>query len=293
MRWRQPTVFGPTPSSIRVALDRAQAQLKTVTAKIDFKTSGTLLRNMFPNKRYSFSVRDTVVVASFIVEKFDNVEWLGFKSFNRVRLDIPGISYTKLDGSVLTGRYMPIMFEDSADTITAGRENYGFPILYSDIRADDSNESSFHATLSWRDVEWAKVSLKNLVPDFSLRPSTITEGVFVNRYMAVINDAESPGKRPTGEDFLITESLADTCTIFTNGNGVISDGSEISAGKGSQILKSTSNATIEIVSRDKKELPTLHQAVSRLEELPIFEIVSATLRVETGAEKILKTLRVG
>ncbi len=87
---------------------------------IKFKTSATLLRNMFPNSQYSFEKADTVATASFSLESLENLEWLGGRGYDVFAFYIHGVSYKLGDGQVLKGTYCPVMFGNLADSILTG-----------------------------------------------------------------------------------------------------------------------------------------------------------------------------
>ena len=122
--WRQLTVFGPLPGPRQAPFGRASnPSLRSATTTktvIKFKTSATLLRNMFPNERYSFEKSDTVATASFSLEALEHLEWLGGHGYNLFALYIHGVLYKLADGQTVKGTYCPIMFENETDPILTG-----------------------------------------------------------------------------------------------------------------------------------------------------------------------------
>lgn len=249
-------------------------------AKVVFKTSGTLLQNMFPNKHYKFGVKDTVAIASLSVRSRENVDWLGGHSFHQVSFEIHGVTYTSDDGSVVRGRYMPVIFEDCPDAISANRETFGLPSIFAEIEVDKSVETSYQVSLSWKGVRWANIWLNDL------KPATTTEGVresseeqdagvMVHKYIPAITCTKDNGAPGTNHDILISESPGQT-SAKANGGHL------------DQVIpktKTTSNAGFEILPYDEQHIPTLHQAVSHLRELPVFEIVDAVLEERRFSEE--------
>jgi hypothetical protein len=256
--WRQPTVFGPAPGPRRDGAISVTKKLKVVTASIKFKTSGTLLRNMLPHDSYSFGSKNTVVVASLTVESHRNVEWLGFHGFDRVLLSIHGVNYTKSDGSVLSASYVPVLFENSADVISAGREQTGYPSVYSDIEVDRS-PGSFSARLSWNGVTWATIWMKDLMPVSDPKPTS--KAILVNRFISSTDGGPAQKEIGVGEDVLIEGDDTSVTGCYTNGTST----------SVSEVLssKSSSNAGFDILPRSQREIPTLHHIAARIGELPV------------------------
>lgn len=275
------------PSPILVT--GSPSRVRTVTARIKFKTSGTLLRNLIPNEFYSFASKDTVAVASLTLVSHRNVEWLGNHGFDCVLLEFHGIDYTKADGTVVSGRYLPIMFENSADVISAGREDVAYPSVFSDIGVAETDDESFQADMSWKGIRWATIWLKDLKS--ATRQESMTEkGVLVHRYMPAVTD-EAPAGAGAGaieEDILIVE---DPVVHAANGEGTTTSGGPTSHKTLS--FKSSRRAGFTINPHNQKELPTLYHIVSRLAELPIFDVVSATVCEEEGPTRVVKAFRVG
>ena len=149
--WRQPIVFGPLPGPRQDSFGRTHSQsLQSSTSTkrvIKFKTSATLLRNMFPNDRYSFAKPDTVATASFSLESLENLEWLGGRGYDLFALYIHGVSYKLGDGQVLNGTYCPVMFENQTDPVSLSRN----PFLSSFPCQTDSR----FVGLTRKDCEWA------------------------------------------------------------------------------------------------------------------------------------------
>ena len=248
-----------------------------IEARITFKTSATLLRNLFPNKSYSFAAKDTVALATLCVRSQCSVQGLGGYRSNEVRLEVHGVIYTRADGSVVRGRYVPVVFEDSADAISAHREEWGYPSVFADIMVD-ATEKSYSATLSWKRTEWATVWLKDLFPlpkeeDDSL--SHPEENLLVNERTPNIGGETCKGGSDTEQDIVICETGAsrhidgqDEEEHFNHDTVLDSDSS----------IFASVNADFQIKPTDAKSMPTLHHIVSRLAELPVFGVVDATLQ---------------
>ena len=281
--WRQPTVFGPLPGPRQDAFGRPYTQSlrssSTRKTTIKFKTSATLLRHsFFPNERYAFEKADTVATASFSLESLENMEWLGGSGYDLFALYIHGVSYKTEDGQTVKGTYCPVLFENLTDPILTGREELGFPKLFSDIDISRS-ETSCKATLSWRGQQWAELELKDLQRDNS-EPSkdkeaeleSADDGLFVHKYIP------ASGSKQRGQPD------AQYDVFFPNEAGTSS--------VRSRRVASPSNVQLKIKTFDDwKQLPTLHLPVNRLAEIPIFEILEGAATEYQGATDLSNAQR--
>ena len=230
---------------------------------------------MLPNSSYSFASKATVALASVTIQSFRKVEWLGGRGFNRVSLEIHGINYTKADGSVASGRYVPVVFENSADVISAEREEMGYPSVFSDIEVKETEDGSFLTNLSWDGCQCATIYLKDLT--LSAAPEPSHEGVFVHKCTASLASGTAKGENYIRHDILIEEESG---IDHVQSNGSLNNGPLVS--------KASLHAGFEFIPHNQKELPTLHHIVDRLGELSIFEVVAATVIEADGSDKVLK-----
>ncbi|KAK5047454.1 hypothetical protein LTR84_006550 [Exophiala bonariae] len=279
--WRQPTAFGPMAGVSGLETNYTSKMAKTLNINIRFMTSGTLLRNLFPTKSYSFAATDTVVMASFHFQSRANVELLANQGFERLTFAIHGVNYTKKDGSVVPGKFVPVVFENCADVITASREELGYPSIFSDINLKSPQENSLEVSLSWRGVQWARLRAENLVK--STEFGHMGENILVHRSLPKITDEMTTSRFDLEQDILIAESVVDRSSN-TNGCVILND---------YQNVRKSCQAGIDITAKDPEELPTLHHIVNRLAELPIFSIVSVTRWEEDGIKSVLKASKIG
>ncbi|KPI36528.1 3-hydroxybenzoate 6-hydroxylase 1 [Cyphellophora attinorum] len=255
-KWRQPISFGPLPGPRQWSLStwpiRHSVKASRTCASVSFTTSATLLRNMFPNACYRFSKADTVTHVTFAVESLRNLSWLAGGGYDLAALYVEDVCYRWSSGRVQQASYCPVMFENLADPIITGREELGIPKVFSDIKIH-SNGSSFRAEISWRGAEWATLELKDLVPTEKSPSDHLSGGLLVHKYIPSSN----PAKPDADYDIMHSadESIAATSSLASDRGSV----------------------RLEIRDLGPDSLPTLHPIVSRLAELPIFEIVQASV----------------
>ncbi|KAJ5095064.1 hypothetical protein N7532_007355 [Penicillium argentinense] len=282
MYWRQPIVFGPMPGPRQdwYGNDRTLKSLESTfqTTSIKFKTSRTLLQNLFPNGRYSFISPSTVARASFSQTMLNGMDWLGGGGYRHIGLYIHGVQYTKQNGELLKGTYMPILFESLADPIVSGREELGMPKLYTAIDIHERT-SSFRLQTSWQGAVWGHFELEDLEDqDPGADKGTIggedDDGILVYRYMPKV------GRDCKGDP-------AEEYPVFVPH----AQESKVVPSKVTRVRR-TKNAKVNIDGLGWDALPTLHHVVSRLAEIPIDEVIDAKITEGRGVPDVSSAQRI-
>ncbi len=277
--WLQPTVFGPVPyprQHLKGVPQSHQSSPSTITAKIEFKTSATLLRTLFPNASYKFTKTDTVTNASFQVQTLENLPWLAGGSYSQFALYIHDIQYTEPRGEIAYGSFCPVMFENLTDTILSGREGVGFPKLFSDITITDESatKSIREVSISWRGAEWAKLSWDGL----KSQPRSYSNGT--RDLNGSTGETIHPGKHSKG---LFVHKFIPSSTMSEGGHDKFDVKYDVHVpnyfGDSSTETKMWKAAHAEFKINDLgfQKLPTIHHIVQRLAEVPCFEVVEATI----------------
>ncbi|EED24415.1 salicylate hydroxylase, putative [Talaromyces stipitatus ATCC 10500] len=260
--WRMPIAFGPMPGPRQTHFGTARNNQRSTftTASIKFKTSRTILETLFPPMRsgWRFSVLDTVAYATFSLTTLNKLDWLGGSGYNHIGLYIHGVEYTQEEGSVVKGVYLPVLFESLTDPIISGREELGMPKVYSSIDVYRRN-TSYRARAGWEGAFWGEFLLKDL--EEVLPPS--------------------PAKEHLWEEPLLTYKYLPATGPKNKGKAaeeypVIYDVSMENQFKGT-ILKTykAEKASFALDPLDWEQLPTLHHVISRLAEIPVYDIVDA------------------
>lgn len=287
--WRQPIAFGPMPGPRQDATGVARkAEHSTfVTASIKFKTSKTLLQNLFPHGKerrqgWSFTTPGSVAFASFSQTTLHKMDWLGGGGYNHIGLYIHGVQYTKQDGSVVKGAYLPILFENLADPIVSGREELGIPKLYSSIDVHRRQDSSYFINTGWQGATWGRFRLTGLHETTGGGTTagqtsghvggSSDEGILVYRYMPTVGKSH---KGTAAEEYPAYVPF-----------------SEEKPSPQVQRTWTASAASFDIDSMDWDALPTLHHVIDRLAEIPVYEIVEAKVVEGTGVPDVAAAVRI-
>jgi 2-polyprenyl-6-methoxyphenol hydroxylase-like FAD-dependent oxidoreductase len=278
--WRQPIAFGPMPGPRQTYLGfpRDGTTSRATTASIKFKTSRTLLQNLFPPGRsgLTFQSPGTIAFASISTTTLEKMEWLGGSGYNFWGLFIHGVQYTKGDGSIIKGSYLPLLFENLTDPIVSGREELGMPKLFSDIDVYARDKGYFINT-SWRGANWGNFRLTGLREvDPAKKAGGVSgeadEAQIVHRYMPTVG---REGKGNAAEEFFAYVPLAEEQPAPT----VV------------RCLEAE-KAHFNIDGLDWEALPTLHHIISRLAELPVYEIVGAKVTESRGVTDLASCRRI-
>lgn len=280
--WRMPTSFGPMPGPRQdfAGKPRDGSNAKFTTASIKFKSSRTVLENLFPSEKLKFAVADTVAYASFAVTQLENLDWLGGRGYSHFGLYVHGVQYTKENGDTTTGTYLPLLFENLADPILSGREELGFPKLFCDLDVKN-NGSGLSLDASWMGSKFCSLSLKDLTEAGANEEQTTSsaakeEGMFFHKYMPATGSAGSKERGQADAEY----------TAFLS--------NEQDAASAKRKIEKTfeaSSAEVSFDALDWKALPTLHHIVERLAEIVVYEVVEAKVVSGTGVGDVSAACR--
>ena len=272
--WRMPFGFGPMPGPRQdhYGKPRRSEQSTFTTASIRFKTSRTALQTLFPPGRtgYRFKNPGTVAYASFSQTTLNKMEWLGGSGYSHLGLYIHGLEYEKPDGTVISGTYMPILFESLTDPIVSGREEMGMPKLYSAIDIFRRSES-YHIKASWQGATWGSFSLTGLNEVDPAKEAGTLSGeadawIMVHRYIPSVGRSN---KGRAEADYACFVPFAE----------------DTPSPKAQWVWKATA-AKFDIDGLDWDSLPTLHHVVSRFTELPVYDIMGGMLVEGVGVPDV-------
>ncbi|KAI9685836.1 MAG: hypothetical protein M1822_004114 [Bathelium mastoideum] len=277
--WRMPVSFGPMPGP-RQALytntpQRARHSTFT-TASVKFKTSRTFLENLFPTKSFSFKSPGTVAYASFSQTTLGKMEWLGGSGYNHFGLYLHNVEYKKLDGTSITGTYMPLLFESLADPIVSGREELGMPKLFCDIDVRRrEHEYTVHA--GWKGATFATLNLGELEEsDPQAEAGTIggeaDYGILTYKYIPAVGER---GKADAAYAVVVPHQ----------------EESKVVPSRVHKVYK-TKKAGLDFGNPDPADLPTLHHIVSKLRQIPIYEYISGKVVEGMGVPDVSSARRI-
>lgn len=275
-----PAAFGPSSSMLSsCSLPAASRPQDFTIASVRFKTSRTLIQNLLPPgaSSFAFETPGTVATCSFVQTSFGNVQWLKGGNYNTLGLYVHNISIKDSAGVKHLGYYAPVLFEDHHFTVIQDRESYGLPTIYSPISIEQTSQS-YRINVGSKETPWARIELQDLIAvdhnDISKPHTSIIGYGEKNRlisWRSVCNFALKESN--AAEDYAVLVSMNDEESPLQT-----------------QERWETSKASIEIDSF--KEEPVLDVISSRLSEIPIYEIVGASLLKGTGSAALNTAQRI-
>lgn len=305
--WSQPTNFGPAPwrrSSIPGEILKTVSNVDgvndpNITTRITFKTSGTLLKTLFPNQNYSFRKLDTVALCSIEVRSVDGAHLLPGLLYNTFTIYVHDVQYNPSDDcrpdtetpttQPRHGTFCLATFVNVPEALIYFREELGLPALFSDIKITCSL-TTVDVSISWRAHEWALFKLTDLVGEVATRPAASSElstlsgkhpggnGLIVSKYIPSstttqqsqsLGTLKESGKAHADVDIDIYYPSKQESANQTSAEG------EVTMVNGQSFVADLSAVKVHIVEGCKSTLPTLHHVTERLAEIPIFEVVDA------------------
>jgi len=183
---------------------------------------------------------------------------LGGRGYSLLGFYIHDVRVKDAQGKVRNGVYCPVMFENMADPIITGREELIVPKLYSDIAIDEGKGHS-SVKIGWGGHTYAEFSWQRLAECREESAPTAeeqeSEGSLVHRYMP----SHEIGKAICTQDVLLKKDSGLNSSIR------------------SQRVSVPTDIELKVEDLGAEFLPTLHHVVSRLAELPVFEVLGGSV----------------
>jgi len=247
-----------------------------LTATITFKALKSDLQRFLPVDNYTFQTPSSEphAYASLVSKRLANLDWLAGRGYDLYMLYVHGVQYTRPeDGQTFKGSFLPVLLENMADPIISGREELGWPKLFSDLQVEHDG-ASYTMIPSWQGscfgsfglgglkevLETSEQELKNWSPPVLAGQN---DGILLHRYVPQVG---RPG-------------IADAdYHVWVN---TVEDAKEFPTTVTRKWVAEQSNFSFDGLSW--QDLPTLHHIVARLAELRPIEIVEGVLVEERGA----------
>jgi hypothetical protein len=278
--WRMPVSFGPFPGPRQTFDGRPrEARHSTfTTASVKFKTSRTVLQNLFPSAAFRFKSPGTVAHASFSQTTLHGMDWLGGGGYRHLGLYVHGVQYVRKGdgGGVIDGTFLPVLFESLTDPIVSGREELGMPKLYCAIDVWRRGGSYLIQT-GWQGAAFGAVSLEGLVEeDPGADKGTIggedDDGILAYKYMPRVGergkaDVEHATFVPHADEARVVPSVV-------------------------RRVWRAEKASVSFDPLDWEALPTLHHVIARLAEIPVLEVVCAKVVEGVGVPDVSSARRI-
>jgi len=204
------------------------------------------------------------------------MEWLGGSGYRHLGLYIHSVQYVQKNGKVLDGTFLPVLFESLTDPIVSGREELGMPKLYCSLDLW-RRETSYRIQAGWQGATFGTFLLDGLKEvDPSEDKGTIggedDQGIIAYKYIPRVGDRGAPDV----EHATFVSHAQEAKVVPSRVHKVYT----------------ADKASISLDPLDWEALPTLHHVISRLAELPVYEVLSAKVVEGTGVPDVSSARRI-
>lgn len=225
--------------------------------------------------------------------------WLGDTGYDHCGLYIHGVKYTKKNGEVLHGTFLPILFESLTDPIITGREEIAAPKWGCNIDISTAGDSR-SVRMSWRGTTFAEIDWNGLHDESTSNGSSSAtsaatlpkpepdNGMFMYRYVPAVGE---PGKADAEyavfEEFEKTNDTPEKPEQDEQGDVA----SKFSV-KGENASQTARSASVRFSPGTWQSLPTLHHITQGLADVPVYEILEATVKEVPSVGDVRRARRI-
>lgn len=236
---------------------------------------------------FQFLSPGTVAEASFKCTQLEDMRWLGGNGYNMVGLYIHDVQYKKKDGNRIVGTYLPVLLEDLADAIVTGREELGMPKLYCDIAVTEDNDSK-RIICSWRGTEFIDMKVGGVVP------AHVDDGHQATSNGKSAEELETSSKEPSDDKLLFYRYIPAVGQpgVADAEYAVVADPSGATTPTVVEEVQKRNDGWIRCTEGDSDTLATLYPVVSGLAEIPIYQVLCATVEKGHGVDCLRHARRV-
>jgi hypothetical protein len=167
--FRMPVSFGPAPGprNLPQAHRRRRYEKNALTLTLSAATDREPLAALLPP---GFAIEgEPRIEVSLIV--LTNIGWLAGRGYNIVMVRIPA----RWSGQeMVTGYFVPVLWESLADPILTGRDELGWPKIFADIPAPVNEAGRWSASASWEGFTFLDIEASDFVAGMDPAPASST-----------------------------------------------------------------------------------------------------------------------
>ena len=257
-RYRMPVIFGPSISP-RQGPDGKRydySETPKTGVSLQYLTEARRLEALLPPGFRLYG--DPVVTVEF--SYYPSFEWLAGRGYNTLGIKFPVEFRGETDRA--TGPFLAVLWENMPEPIITGREELGFAKLYCEIPGPRVIGDTHYYTARWDGHVFLKMTLSGLAEAEAPTPTINYDGVLHYQYVPKVG---RPG-----------ESLVEQAVLTPAGGMTLrTDRYRIASG-----------SNIEFVRSTWEQLPTMHTLINTMAELPIVEVLGASIANQRGAKDL-------
>ena len=245
--YRMPVAFGPMPGP-RQALPGCGPRGSTAsvtTLTLRFRTTEQSLDELLP-PCFELSGEPIVTVE---YSELSDVPWLAGRGYDTFAIKVP----VQFEGARdrVTGSFVAVVWENSADPIITGRDELGYAKLFADLHSSTEQWDKHRCMASWDGHIFAELELENIT-EVPPEVAPQQDGVLHFRYVPGVEAGAGP-------DFV---SAVLTPAV---------DGVEVTR-------QATATGRVHFVKSSWQQLPTFYNVVNALARLPVVSYEECVVR---------------
>ena len=258
---RMPAGFGPTagPRNLPARAEHLRyAGERTSVIGTAWTDPHALARLLPPRFRLDGEAR-----LSVSVQELRNLGWLAGRGYQLVMVSIPAVF--EGERTTLAGKFVAAVWENLTEPIITGREEIGYPKLYSDIHGPNRLDDGYVCGASWQGHRFFDLRIHDLRP---VANPPQAGPVLVRRYL--------PRAFQSGAE-------VDQILAIGGGRRAAPDGRSPELA-----VKSVEagNVTFAFHSARWEDMPTQYHVVNALAELPLHEFEAGFVVERTGQDDL-------
>lgn len=221
---------------------------RITSVSVRFRTDRAAIEQCLPQP---FRATDDCLI-SVTLQKCEDVDWLGGRSYNLVGVDAAAIFDGQRDRNV-HGSYSIVMWEDMCEPILGGREHSGVPKIFGDIDAIQTAGGAWECKISRFSHQFLAFGATDLKPLDSAACRKMEQDKRDATWMCL---KYIPRLENDGAD-------VSYATVYPS--------------SGQCARAWTGQGNIRFSPATFKQVPTQHEVINLLAGLPVREVVSATV----------------
>lgn len=158
--YRMPTHFGPSAGPREGQDGRRFENLDTprvTSIRVNFLSNRQQLEALLPPD-FDLHVGEEPIV-SVTATYGKEIEWLAGRGYNKLGVSFPVVFRGEQDN--VRGEFLIVLWENLCDPILTGRDELGYPKLYSDLPEPRIHDGEVHCLASWMDFKFVDISFKD------------------------------------------------------------------------------------------------------------------------------------
>jgi hypothetical protein len=161
-QWLTPVSFGPimTPGSLSIERT-APLKRRSMEYALNFRSSATYLKTLFPIDSFSFVSAGTVANATFKYRESVTSDQFGIRTTRALSLHLHHVQFRRADGSTMVGSFLPVYFTSGDEYDENKSVHLGLPKVQCNLESRRIG-NTFYVVGSWRGNTFLRLTFSDL-----------------------------------------------------------------------------------------------------------------------------------